>query len=373
MRTLRRLLTILPLAFMVNCKFFLPPTPDPITPNTNHAPIANLSSTPESGYSPLTTNISLSGTDEDGDAITEYQVEIVNGTIDETISQSTPIQISRTFNVGDVKIYGQCKDDKGLSSDKKNIEVIVSEPISGDILPTANLSVSPTSGQYPLTTNISLSGTDSDGIVVGYKVEIDNGDDGTIDETISQSTPISNISRTFNEAGNVKISGTVTDDKGGKTKKSVSVNALERTDLVGNITFASSYNVGSKFNFSGEIQNSTNNEITIDNSIKDSLEYKLIKEGTTVSDKKFDQSGVIILHEKGKITLDYEGDNLTYTFFNAKVNGNDFLNGIPITISSPSYIFTESGQYHIETIIKYSMGALYQVKLDSQSFNVNNQ
>lgn len=274
MRTLRRLLTILPLAFMVNCKFFLPPTPDPITPNTNHAPIANLSSTPESGYSPLTTNISLSGTDEDGDAITEYQVEIVNG---------------------------------------------------------------------------------------------------TIDETISQSTPISNISRTFNEAGNVKISGTVTDDKGGKTKKSVSVNALERTDLVGNITFASSYNVGSKFNFSGEIQNSTNNEITIDNSIKDSLEYKLIKEGTTVSDKKFDQSGVIILHEKGKITLDYEGDNLTYTFFNAKVNGNDFLNGIPITISSPSYIFTESGQYHIETIIKYSMGALYQVKLDSQSFNVNNQ
>ena len=383
MKTLRRLITILPLAFMLNCKLFSPPASTPIDQNTNHPPVANLSVNPESGYAPLTTNISLTGTDEDGNAITAYKVMIDlgdDGTMDETISQSTPINVSRIFsNVGDVRIYGQCTDSNGLNSDRKNIEAIVSK-LNENKLPTANLSVNPTSGQYPLTTNISLTGTDSDGTVIGYKVEIDVGGDGKIEETINQSTPI-NVSRTFDDVENVTISGTITDNQGGETKKSVSVNALERNDLAGNISFANSYKVGDNFTFSGTVQNSTSGDIIIDNSNKDSLEYVLIKDGTTFLDKKFDQDARIALHNLGFIKLDYDENkiylwNADMTSSIGDITWSDtwaslYPNGIPCTIPGVDFKLSKSGTYYLEAIVKYSMnGNNYHKKFISSSFSV---
>jgi len=77
--------------------------------------------------------------------------------------------------------------------------------------PSANLSVSPTSGQTTLTSSINLNGSDSDGRIMNYTVQIDNNEDGTINQTISQSSPI-NISKQFNVSS--YIYGQVTDSSG---------------------------------------------------------------------------------------------------------------------------------------------------------------
>jgi len=402
MKTLRRFVAVLPLLFMTSCdllnNFLNPKLPDPIKPNTNHSPRANLVINPESGYSPLITNILLNGTDEDNDSM-GYQVKIDNnadGTIDETIPtdgsfSNTPIDITRTFTTGNSIVYGTVQDARGLKSER-NIEVIVSEPPISEPglvnkLPTANLFVSPSSGQYPLTTNISLNGTDSDGIVVGYKLEIDVGEDGTIDETIPSDGSFSNsqisVNKIFNSVGNARIYGIVKDDKSGETKTSKEISALERTDLTAKIDFSPSYKVGDKFNFSAEVQNNTANEITVTNSsASPNLEYRLIKEnGTLIFDKKFPYDFLIKLHEMGTIKLSYHDTTVTTTVSNVYIESEKmkgdilpriFLNGLSLNIPDPGEELKEAGNYYLQTIAGYSMnGNNYQVTLNSEQFSVS--
>jgi len=401
MKALRRFVAVLPLVFMTSCdllnNFLNPKLPDQIKSNTNHSPRANLVINPESGYSPLNANIFLDGTDEDNESM-KYQVRIdynKDGTIDEIIPaegsfSSSPIDITRTFNTGNSIIYGTVKDSRGLKSER-NIEVIVSEPTDNgnpttNILPTASLSVSPTSGQYPLTTNISLTGTDSDGIVTGYKLEIDLGEDGTIDKRIPETgfspNPINTI-EIFNSVGNARIYGIVKDNKDGETKKSISISALERNDLTAKIDFAPSYHVGDKFNFSAEVQNNTANEITVTNSsASPNLEYKLIKEdGTLVFDKKFPYDFLIRMHKMGTIKLSYQDTTVTTTISNVYIESklippidilpSLFPYGTSKSISDPGEQLNEAGNYYLQTIARYSMdGNNYQVTLNSEQFNV---
>jgi PKD repeat protein len=379
MKTLRRLLTVLPLALM-GCNLFKPVPPTPINPNTNNPPIATIFVNPESGYAPLTTNISLTGTDSDGDAITGYKVTIDlgdDGVIDETVSQLTPISIQRDFNnIGKVRVYGQCTDARGLNSNKKSVEVIVLKPIPENQLPSAELLVNPTSGQYPLTADISLTGTDSDGTVVGYRVDIDVGGDGIVDETVSQSTPI-NVERTFDNVESVMVYGTVTDDKGGETKKSVSVNVLERDDLVGNISFGTNFHVGDYLNFIGIVQNNTAGDIIADNSIGGSLEYRLIKGGEEKIKNTFSKEGKITLRRVGQLEMDYSQNKLIFTLRNGKIEGEfnvdtDWFLGersISTTNDNP-YQFSEAGTYFMEISVNYAINNIpYHVKFTSP-FNV---
>ena len=324
MKTLRKLAAVLPLVLMMNCNWnnlFNQKLPDKIIPNTSNPPVSILSVTPQSGYAPLTANISDSATSLDGKKITNYSIWVdidEDGTIDETISQSNPINVSRIFNEGKVRIFEQCEDESGSKSNRKNLEIIISK-LAENKLPNATLSVSPTSGQYPLATNISLNGTDSDGIVANYNLEIRIND--KVDTSISQSTPI-NIPKIFDDVENATITGTVTDDKGGQTIKSVNVNATERNDLTANIGFSSSYHTGNNFNFFAEIQNVTAGDLTItNNSTKRSLEYKVVKDdGTIVLEKKSEDDMLIKLHEMGKIKLDYLDNKVTFTLTNAYIS-----------------------------------------------------
>ncbi len=414
MKTLRRLIATLPLILAVNSCDLLnnlstQKMPDPITPNTNHAPIANLVINPESGYAPLTTKISLTGTDQDNDSMT-YQIRIdynEDKIIDETIPadgsfSANPINVEKIFsNVGKSIIYGTVKDARGLKSER-NIEVIVSEkPVIENKLPTANLSVSPISGEYPLTSNISLTGADSDGNVVGYKLELDYADGTTknipADGSFS-ANPI-NDSELFNNVGNVRVYGTVKDNSGGETKTSQEINVSERNDLVSNVTFASSYKVGDNFGFVAKVQNNTSTDIAINNITnpnRDSLEYKIMKinsdnTSTAVLNKTFGDEFSLTLHSGGILKLDYINDKISIYDTDVKygttnytwdqiignadislllgVNSNGFANfGIPAW----NYSFIEAGNYYLETVVKYSMnGNNYQVKLDSDSFPVN--
>ena len=405
MKTLRRLIAVLPLSLMINScdmitNLFNHKIPDSIVPNTNHAPIANFVITPESGYAPLGTNISLIGTDQDNDSMT-YQIRIdynEDKTIDETIPadgsfSTSPINIEKIFsNVGKSIIYGTVKDARGLKSER-NIEVIISEkPVIENKLPTANLSINPISGEYPLTSNISLSGSDSDGNVVGYKLEIDYADGTTKNIPADGSFSVNPISDSeiFNSVGNATVCGIVKDNNGGETKTSQGINVTERNDLISKVTFESSYKIGDNFGFAAQVQNNSNSDIVIDNidnPARDSLEYRIMKinpdnTSTAILSKPFSDEFSLTLHDKGTLTLDYINNVITIN--NADVHygtwniiWDDTLakllpQGMSIDIPAWNYLFETTGNYYLETVVKYSTnGNNYQVKLDSDQFQVN--
>ncbi|VVB83919.1 Uncharacterised protein [uncultured archaeon] len=362
-------------AFIAGCK------PNPaiptVSPNIDIAPVTNLYVNPSSGEEPLSVNIKVNGTDTNGnDDIKKYDAYIDIGNdkiIDETISQSVPIDATRTFDKGNVMIYGQCTDSGGLK-DKKGLEIIVSEKIPLNP-PEAILDINPLSGERLLEVNIKLNGTGKDGKDIKlYQIEIDAKEDGIIDEIISQSVPI-DATRTFDK-GNVMIYGQCTDSGNlisERANKEVVVS--ERADLTANITLNFStdigYKIGDKLNFSGIVQNNTSNEIIVDNSKKDSLEYKLLKNGVELIHEKMNEDALLKLRPEGTIKVEYNNDLLTFTVTNAKINykgleiDTDWLDNEKYQYSSnqSSYKFAESGNYLIETDLKYSVNNnAYSVK-----------
>jgi hypothetical protein len=92
--------------------------------------------------------------------------------------------------------------------------------------PTSSLYVSATSGRIPLSVELKSDGTDKEGKsdIINYKLSIDEGNDGTIDETISQSTPI-DVTRTFTKVETIKIYAECTDAEGLSDSKSTLVYA----------------------------------------------------------------------------------------------------------------------------------------------------
>lgn len=86
--------------------------------------------------------------------------------------------------------------------------------------PTEILYISATSGEIPLSVELKSDGSDIDGKteIKNYKLSIDEGNDGTIEETISQSTPI-DITRNFAKAETIRIYGECTDAEGLTDKK----------------------------------------------------------------------------------------------------------------------------------------------------------
>ncbi|MCK5043831.1 hypothetical protein KAR52_02415 [Candidatus Pacearchaeota archaeon] len=97
------------------------PTPLPI----NNPPKVELNLDYTSGSAPLEIRIQVDGTDLDGkEDIIQYKLSIG----DEVISQTTPIDITRTFyGVGNVIVSGQCTDSY-REKDEDSIVVNVTEP-----------------------------------------------------------------------------------------------------------------------------------------------------------------------------------------------------------------------------------------------------
>ena len=111
------------------------PVPTPIPEPKNQKPTAFVYAVPDSGVSPLSSQLQVDGTDPDGKSdIKEYRMEIdrnADGDIDETIAQQTPINITRNFNDNAI-IYGYVKDSAG-HIDKKSKNINVSQPDYIDI------------------------------------------------------------------------------------------------------------------------------------------------------------------------------------------------------------------------------------------------
>ena len=97
------------------------------------------------------------------------------------------------------------------------------EPVN--YAPVASLYVNPLSGTAPLPVDIILDGEDENGKedIVEYSVSIDKGNDGTIEQVITQTSPI-NTTETINYAGPVNIIGQVKDSQNAINKKEQLIN-----------------------------------------------------------------------------------------------------------------------------------------------------
>ncbi len=359
----------------------------------NYLPIANLSATPTSGTAPLEVLIALDGTDENGiEDIVEYKVEIDNnedGIIDETVTQDSPINIYKNFNTT-TDVYGKCKDSKEAVSSVGPIKVTVNEPSPNPptLVPNPPLpvfSISPTSGNVPLETIISISGTRTDEDIAGYKVWFDRDNDETIDDgeiIIDSSSPIINKKITITEQGTKRMYGICTDSNSldGRTQlREVTVSpSTQPENLTETINFPNNpYSVGGRLTFVAQAMNNTTplNSVTLDNSNHQSLEYKLLRKigqgiYEEILDNQFPSEVKIVLNPpervegRGYIKIEQKDDDKAYlTIANAKIISPDLpfpiyigINDEPLhSETSPNHIFEKDGNYILQTIMKYSV------------------
>jgi len=154
--------------------------------------------------------VDLDGKDLNGkDDIVEYIVKIKNkqGVEIKRIIDSKPIKETIPIDEGTYYIEGECTDSDGKTDEADQIELTISK-LNYSPVPTFN--VNPSSGKSPLESLITLSGKDADGDSIKYNVLIDENRDGTIDETITQDSPIS-VTRQF--TNNSYVYGKCTDPK----------------------------------------------------------------------------------------------------------------------------------------------------------------
>jgi len=135
---------------------------------------------------------------------------------------------------------------------------------------------------------------------------------------------------------------------------------VQRDDFNINLTLED-YVVGSRFNFSGAIQNKTNKDIFIDNSERSSLEYKLMKGEEVILSEKLDALK-LTLYSTGFIETNYKDNKLKTKLWGVKLETGKIIN-VPITMPFPlvistdytSLIFKDAGKYKLITELKYKI------------------
>ena len=404
----------------------------------NYSPVATFNINPRSGNSPLESSLNLTGTDENGDEdITEYKIEIdrdKDGNIDETLTDSSPIMITRQFT-SNTNIYGTCTDSKGAIGNVGPIEIVVTQPpvepdpiVPDPIIPDpiepdpvipdpvepdpiippviinppiTSFSVGNSVGNIPLETLVSISGTKTDNEIVKYQIGLDKNEDGNLtpDEFIIDSpNPIYNKKIILTRSGTKKFYGICIDSEGNKGINgpvNVEVNPSNQpTDLTREINFTNTpYSIGDKLTFTAQLTNNTTplNSLIVDNSNRQSLEYTLLKEiidevYEEVLKHPFDTEVTMTFNPPSKRVnrggLKFEqknDDNLAVTITNANV----IYKGILLTIGDTPktltekvncYTFKQDGNFLIQTNIKYFVGeetSSRSIVLSSDNFSVS--
>jgi PKD repeat protein len=166
------------------------------------APVAFATATPASGTAPLSVNFSGSQSyDQDG-SIVAYQWNFGDG------STGSGVNVAHTYVAGTYTATLTVTDNTGLT-DSHSVTITASAP---NIVPTAVVSATPTSGTAPLTVSFNGSGSyDADGSIASYQWNFGDGTTG------SGAT----ASHTYSAAGTYTATLTVTDNRGATASKSV--------------------------------------------------------------------------------------------------------------------------------------------------------
>ena len=106
-------------------------------------------------------------------------------------------------------------------------------PVITNYAPEATVSASPNAVKKGESVYLTVDGTDANEKedIIEYRLEIDKDNDGDIDETYTQSTPICNKLKTFDEVGTAKVYGTVKDNGGLTNRKETSITISPSDDI----------------------------------------------------------------------------------------------------------------------------------------------
>ncbi len=142
----------------------------PVSGNT--PPIAMMTATPMNGEAPLLVEFDASGSSDD-DAIASYSWDFGDGTTGTGINPSHTYTSINTFTATLTVI-----DSEGLSG-ATTIDIIVTQPSSGNMPPIAMTTATPMNGEAPLLVEFDASGSSDDDAIASYSWDFGDGTTGT--------------------------------------------------------------------------------------------------------------------------------------------------------------------------------------------------
>lgn len=182
-------------------------------PPPNSAPLADLSLDPASGTAPLQVRVRLGGSDPDGE-IVRYRLRL-SGSTDLDIERETAIDTTLVLGEGSYQVEGMVEDDAGETTVSRS-SISVDPPPNR--APAPLLEIDPTTGMAPLRVVVKGHGSDPDGEIVRYALDLDG--DGEFDMTAS--SPLTQTF-TYHQPGKVWVRLEVTDDDGAVSRDSLLV------------------------------------------------------------------------------------------------------------------------------------------------------
>lgn len=192
----------------------------PPPPPVNTAPVADLTVSPSSGVSPLVVHLDASGSTDDV-AVVSYVFDFGDGTPFTTPEDVSVLDHTYTA-VGTWIASVTARDSEGKSSTAKSTVVVNAyTPPPVDNPPDAKLTVSPQSGQAPLSVTADASGsTDND--TTGIASYAFNWGDGSVVTSQDASTAPHN----YSAAGDYTVTVVVTDTAGQSSQATANVSVM---------------------------------------------------------------------------------------------------------------------------------------------------
>ncbi|MBA2564570.1 MAG: PKD domain-containing protein [Gemmatimonadetes bacterium] len=145
-----------------------------VAPDVPRPPVATVVVSPDSGSAPLQVTITVTASDEDG-AVARYQVDSqADGTFEYDGATPPPAPgLTATFPAaGTYRVRARVTDDEGLTAIvERSVRVSANRP------PQASLTVAPAEGLAPLAVRVNGAGTDAEGGIALYELDLD-GDGG---------------------------------------------------------------------------------------------------------------------------------------------------------------------------------------------------
>ena len=205
----------------------------------NQIPVVMVGGSPLSGLIPLTVNFNSTGTNDPDGEIDSY-----TWTFPDNSTASGPTARYIFTEAGAYMVKLMVEDDDGAMAEKE-ILVTATAPL---VSPTASFTFTPSSGEAPLTVSFDGSASsDPDGEIASYQWIFSHG------EALSGVT----TQRTFERAGEYRVSLRVTDSDGLTHQTSESVITVEESNfppaLVGDQSIQAKQNKPIEFSLSGAI------------------------------------------------------------------------------------------------------------------------
>ena len=181
----------------------------------NLPPGAVLAIEPGGGEAPLSARVRVAGDDADGEVV-RFRLEVL-GPAPLTLERSAPIDTVLVLAAGHWQATAIVEDDRGATSTAgRAIDVL-----PPNLSPVPALQVDPLSGTAPLDVLVDAGGSDPDGEIASYRLEIDG------ELTIESASPIRRAVR-FESPGEFPVVLTVIDDRAAEARDSLVVRVSPR-------------------------------------------------------------------------------------------------------------------------------------------------